>query len=302
MSKIKLVVGPGESSSFSAYYLESFWRKYFDLQVFDPEKKYEQNTLFVAWLNTISPRSWAADMHAQGHKVVVDCLWELPVNETDDYHWITNSNWFWYNESLWWRSLDYHNYTPNKQLNKTALMCMRQRRWFREMIINQFDHCLENFIWSYDLKHLPNDADLDDPNYQRFFNPDWYDQTWMSIVVESNVLPERRGFLSEKTYKPMAYYHPFVIVGSAGMLDTVRSQGFETFDNLFDESYDQIKSFQQRLSAIIKVVDSVSVDHYDHLTQQKLAHNHNHFFNQDLVEQRIFKEIVEPLLHYAETR
>ena len=33
----------------------------------------------------------------------------------------------------------------------------------------------------------------------------------------------------------------------------------------------------------------------------KLQHNHDHFFNQQLVESKILSEIIEPLLNYAET-
>jgi len=300
MSKIKLVCRTDEFTSFTSHYLRPLWSKYFDIEVYDPDKSYDTKSLFPVWNNSCN-NPWVCQMHSQGCKIVVDNLWELPTAHSDQYHWLENNNWFWYNESHWWHNLGYNNYTPGKQISKTALMSMRKVRGFRDTVIDYFDYRLNNFIWSYGAKTLPNDADSNSPHYQRFFNPDWYDQTWMSIVVETDIFPTQSGFLTEKTFKPIAFQHPFVIVGAPGMLDTVRKLGFETYENLFDESYDFEESFTARLRAIINIVDCVTVGEYDSLTQQKMQHNKDRFFNKELVEQRIVKEIIEPLLHYAET-
>jgi len=302
MSKIKLILRPDEFSSFTSFYLQEFWRQYFDIELFDNNKFYHANsTLFVVW-HCNANDSYSQNLKSLGYKVVIDNLWEQSQEEfRNNYYELNNSQWFWYNESLWWRSLGYNNYFPKKNYKKMSFMAVNRASTERNIIIDRLGTRLENFIWSYKDKQLPNDVSCDDPNYQRFFNPDWYDSTWMSLVIESSTNPERCSFLTEKIYKPCAYYHPFVVVGSAGMLNTIKGQGFETFDNLFDESYDQIESFNQRLSAIIDLIDSVQLGHYDSMTHAKIAHNHNHFFDQQLIKQRIIKEIIEPLLHYAET-
>lgn len=302
MSKIKMILRPNEFSSFTSCYLEEFWKQYFDIEWFDTDKFYHaDSTLFVVW-HCNANDSYSQNLKSLGYKVVIDNLWEQSDKEfKNNYYELTNNQWFWYNESLWWQFLGYHNYIPKKNYKKKSLMTINRAKTERDIIIDRLGTRLENFIWSYKDKRLPDDVSCDDPNYQRFFNPDWYDTTWMSLVIESSINPERCSFLTEKTYKPCAYYHPFVVLGSAGMLQTIKSQGFETFDNLFDESYDKLESFDQRLSLILDVIDSVQIDHYDILTLQKLTHNHNHFFDQKLVKQRIINEIVEPLLEYAET-
>ena len=77
-------------------------------------------------------------------------------------------------------------------------------------------------------------------------------------------------------------------------------QGFETFENIFDESYDQDNNFIRRVDSVLANLKSAPRS-YSALTWEKLTHNRNHFFNATLCRTGIIKEIIEPLLHYAET-
>ena len=124
--------------------------------------------------------------------------------------------------------------------------------------------------------------------------------TDFSIVAESRV----RGayvFPIEKTYKAMAYYHPFLILGVPGLLARLRYLGFETFDNIFDESYDAEPNWKKRLMMIKNQVCAWNAQVHTPETQRRLIHNHNHFFNKELVISRIKTQVLEPLLHYAAT-
>ena len=46
------------------------------------------------------------------------------------------------------------------------------------------------------------------------------------------------SFFTEKTFKPLFYGKPFVILGSIGQNTILRDWGFETFDDYFDLSQD----------------------------------------------------------------
>jgi hypothetical protein len=74
---------------------------------------------------------------------------------------------------------------------------------------------------------------------------------------------------------------------------------FETFENIFDERYDNIQEIDIRLNNIAEQVNNYSHKNYDLLTISKLKHNKELFFNQELIKDRIVKEIIEPLLEYA---
>jgi hypothetical protein len=301
MSKITLVLRPDEFTSFTSYYLENFWRKYFNIELFNSDKSYDaKSTIFVGWVTNVNDE-YLQQLTNLGYKVVIDHLWEVPkLTSNKNYYELHNRNWCWYNESLWWQSLGYHNYVPEKNYKKIAFMPIRRPSKQRDMIIESLGARLDNFIWSYQDKKLPNDVSTVEPHYQRFFNPEWYDDTYFSTVLETM----QHGLCwwpTDKTFKACAYYHPFLIIGQHHTLKRLKELGFETYDNIFDESYDGIEDFNARLDAIIKNIDNFDTKPYDSVTNEKLQHNHNLFFNKELIEQRILKEIVEPLIGYAET-
>lgn len=60
--------------------------------------------------------------------------------------------------------------------------------------------------------------------------------------------------LTEKTYKPIANFHAFIIMGSNGILAYLQSEGYRTFPQMFDESYDKIVDDKDRFQAILKTV------------------------------------------------
>jgi hypothetical protein len=99
----------------------------------------------------------------------------------------------------------------------------------------------------------------------------------------------------------MAFYHPFLTFGQRGILKHLQGQGFETFENLFDESYDQELTIDARLDKVIANIQNFKKCPYDSLTIEKLKHNHELFFNTELVHRKLITEIVEPIINYVET-
>jgi hypothetical protein len=297
--KNKLILRNDEFTSFHSPYLRYLWERYFDIEFYGPDKTYDHSgTAFVvSWQNAND--DYTKQLTNQGHRVAVDNLWEFSQYQTD-HHWIQSPDWFWYNESIWWRSLGYHRYRPNKTYSKLALMPVGRQSRIRDIIIDRLGHRLDNFIWSYRDHRLPNDVSSSQDNYQRFFNPNWYDDTYFSLVVETmNV--GYGCFLTEKLFKPIAYQHPFLVIGQHNVLAKFRSLGFETYGNVFNESYDDINDFSHRLDAVIKNIDDFAIQVYDSITLEKIQHNHAHFFDRELVESRIVLEIIEPLINYIET-
>ena len=58
-----------------------------------------------------------------------------------------------------------------------------------------------------------------------------YLNNYFSIVTETLYF-QGGGYCSEKIWKPFAYFHPIILVGSPGSLKYVREFGFKTFHNL----------------------------------------------------------------------
>lgn len=250
--------------------------------------------------------SHAQQCRDQGIKVVIDNLWERCTDRWQHHNcWVLqNPAWFWYQESLWYRHLQYDLYQPACNWAYKVLMPMRKANRTRNFALKLIENHISDFLWSYQEhgRDLPNSETMYEITSQRQFRSEWYDSTAMSLVMESLASSdENLIFVTEKSFKPMAFFHPFVICGPKGSLAYLRSLGFVTFDNMFDESYDRIQPWTMRVHQAITQCLSYKVGARDSITQEKLKHNHNHFFDQKLVISRIVTDILDPLSHYAET-
>jgi len=117
----------------------------------------------------------------------------------------------------------------------------------------------------------------------------WLDQ--FAICAESliyhvseTVYSGRRLHLTEKTFKPIALGMPFIITGTMGSLEYLRSYGFKTFSSVWDESYDQEPDDvlrAEKLAKLLKSIDQLSEKHKQLLFEQTwpiIKHNWDHFY------------------------
>jgi hypothetical protein len=117
---------------------------------------------------------------------------------------------------------------------------------------------------------------------------------WLSLFDESaesllylvteTVATGRRWHLTEKTFKPIALGMPFVIVGTRGSLEYLRSYGFRTFGDIWDESYDNADDDVriEKIAKLLKELDDLSVEQKQKVFESAhdvIEHNWNHFYN-----------------------
>jgi len=84
----------------------------------------------------------------------------------------------------------------------------------------------------------------------RYMNPELYNNCWINIVTEAFPHVEQDLFITEKTFKPMLQLQPFLIQGNRHTLKKLQEFGFKTFPTLFDESYDDLPTVEERTEAI----------------------------------------------------
>ena len=226
-------------------------------------------------------------------------------NPPDDA--VSVANFFWYNEALGNIERGYNrSYNPNKNFTKKFLMPIGTKRPWRDHVVNRLDPYLEDAYWSYVRRGvtLPGETTATKKYDQRYFNPMWYDDTCFGVVVESyngqRLIPEVPVFVTEKTFKPISGLQPFMVIGGAGILEYLRSQGFETYDNIFDETYDTETNFDKKLDIIIKNIQLYNKGPYGTKTLKKIKHNFNLFYNVDVIHRGIVKDIVEPIVKFIE--
>jgi hypothetical protein len=108
-----------------------------------------------------------------------------------------------------------------------------------------------------------------------------YQNSWYSIVAETD--PANSNFLTEKTAKPLFEKKLFVLFGSQGLLARLRSQGYNTFSSIIDESYDREPVDQKRWRMAFEQVVKLSTQDHAAVYRQIepiLEHNHKHICDQ----------------------
>ena len=85
-------------------------------------------------------------------------------------------------------------------------------------------------------------------------------------------------YTTEKTWKPIAYGSPFLINGDNGSLDYLHKQGFKTFHEFWDESYDHMNDVNKikQIRDIVKKICSMDVNQINALYEKMipiLEHN-----------------------------
>jgi hypothetical protein len=109
-----------------------------------------------------------------------------------------------------------------------------------------------------------------------------------------------RLHITEKTFKAIALEMPFVLVAPAGSLAYLREYGFQTFDGIFDESYDLELDDVKRIEAVVRLLkdlDDLSVAKRNDIHQACLPiveHNYNHFYRGGF-ESILWQELQEML-------
>jgi hypothetical protein len=199
------------------------------------------------------------------------------------------------------------------QLPRYKILCMmNQIRPWRDSVWAALDQFEGQVLRSYVERQvfLPEDPEPNISNQYRL-NVNWYASTAMSLICESSVAPKTDEwgyeqetaftdpngvFLSEKTFKAMAMAHPFMLVASAGCLQAVKQLGFETFDELWDQSYDTVADFDRRLVCIVEQLHLFDVKQLQQpRVRQKILHNQQRLFDPSVIAAMIKNQIADPI-------
>jgi hypothetical protein len=95
--------------------------------------------------------------------------------------------------------------------------------------------------------------------YDLNVNPHWYypslgdihDDSYFSIVSETNFHKNESRFLTEKTFKAVQFKHPFILISPPHSLEFFREKGYKSFYPFVDESYDLEENDEKRLLMVL---------------------------------------------------
>jgi hypothetical protein len=108
-------------------------------------------------------------------------------------------------------------------------------------------HVLENFL----------QLTTADSNNSADFDTNDYNSTDIEVILET-LFDDDRLHLTEKSLRPIACGQPFILTATQGSLEYLRSYGFQTFDTVWDESYDQITNPEERLIAVVDLMQQIA--------------------------------------------
>ena len=121
-------------------------------------------------------------------------------------------------------------------------------------------------------------------HYSADFNIEDYEATDIEVVLET-LFDDNRLHLTEKSLRPIACAQPFILAGTHGSLEYLRSYGFKTFGHIWDERYDLIEDPEERLIRIADLMRQIA-NWTPQVRKQKMAkaqaiadYNKKHFFS-----------------------
>jgi len=154
-----------------------------------------------------------------------------------------------------------------KELNES-----KQSNWINDTVPTEsFMNKLPN--WSTNrnkfIESLP--FKYDDKNNQHWqienYNEAYiFEKSFLWISSETKKLQDG-VYITEKTWKAIAYGSPFCINGDNGSLKYLQSMGFKTFNEFWDESYDEDNDIDKikKITNIVKTICNKSLDEINSL-------------------------------------
>lgn len=331
-TKVK-IVGAGSlrhpnQPTFVSNHLEKYWSKDFIVETYDPTKHYDpdRDLIWVDRNNYNDQGQWIQSLQLKGFRIIFSDLWDNhpftgPIIDNRKLL-LASKNWFWFNEANLNQHRGYHHRRKHHSPNFFFLMLMNLQRPHRDFIYSDTKKYQERSLYSYVAakQFIEGDSVGLSPNQisDRYFNPNWYANTCFSLVVET--LIDQEIFVTEKTFKPLAFEHPAIIYGSPGTLKYLRDQGFATFDNVIDESYDkepnipynkyQLYELQDvsrhRRQKILTILDDLYREFVtgnqifqDSETKKRIDHNYHRFYDTHKLNQIWKEEIVDVISNFS---
>lgn len=315
------------------------WPEPFDL--FDSHTVYPGNTVFVYdhYLSFNGNHSYFVDLMVkhlqQGYRIVylnpsehvfptearkiIDIFRQYPQQHLivisgqrsspdTDLNVLAIDFWFWMQTQTYWPEP-----LPTQNPQFKVLCKLGQIRKWRNQVFEALENASFPVLKSYWGKgqNMPHDPAAGTRDLWQL-NPSWYADSCLSLVCETLVtitprdivLSEPPGiFHTEKTFKPVAMQHPFLLLACPGSLNAIKKMGFETFGEFWDESYDLIEDFDHRLLCVMN-----QIQHIDPAIvtlpalRQKLEFNRNRFIDADAMKTMIDNKLFGPIVDFLDEK
>jgi len=107
--------------------------------------------------------------------------------------------------------------------------------------------------------------------------------SFVQVVTETEYFKDKLH-LTEKTFKPIVAGQPFLLLAGVGNLAYLRRYGFKTFEDYWDEGYDNITDPGERVAAVVAILERLAgMTHSEQVAMRRdmqpiIDHNFEHLF------------------------
>jgi len=180
--------------------------------------------------------------------------------------------------------LSYHGnllrsmYSSLSDIDKIFFLSEKEKVWYTKNV--DFSNIRKKIPFSTVADSVFPDSSWDEQG-RGIGKEKYYADCFCSVVTETYCY-EPSAYFTEKVFKPLVFFQPFLIHGNAGSLKELHTMGFKTFSQWWDESYDELvdhRRFEAMLRVILEI-SSWSLEKINEVYREMmpvLEHNHNHF-------------------------
>lgn len=127
-----------------------------------------------------------------------------------------------------------------------------------------------------------------------------YNLACFNLVVETDIDYQEEFFLTEKTVKALISGMPFVSVSTPYFLHHLKKLGFETYHTVWDETYDTVIDYHDRIDSIVRLCEHLKT--FDWKTNREslmniAMRNRENFFRLNRVVAGMFDRFENSVLH-----
>jgi hypothetical protein len=142
-------------------------------------------------------------------------------------------------------------------------------------------------IFEHQKHNLTRTLTIDNPNIHGSLSAsidlDNCRKSFVQIVTET-VYYQDKLHLTEKVFKPIVAGQPFLLLAAPNNLKYLKSYGFKTFGDYWDENYDSMPDPADRMNAVVNITEQLCNKPITELEEMRrdmqdiLLHNYNHFY------------------------
>jgi len=227
------------------------------------------------------------------------------------------------------RAIDYNvfdfyqdkNYIFNKSTDFLFVATIGSRKEWRDQLVDLLKKEIkfDNYVLNYSGKELGKPSRELDINYDfdiyNSYNPIFkdysisssipiklYNKSKILLVVETRMYEHNEFHLTEKTIKALLTGIPFIICGSYKFIEHLRALGFQTYNTIWSEEYDDISDIQERQLAIVNLLNHVKQMSWDQNLIDKLQliayHNKAQLLNVNSIMRKQLETIIKTFKDY----